>query len=99
MVCPVATFVIVTTAPWTIAPEGSLTVPTMLPVPTVVWADKDWVVLKSSTTAANCKAKELAALSAEASIAMPQVTAPAPCGESGPCNAGRSEVNRAWDLP
>ena len=39
MTWPVATLVIVTLAPLTTAPDGSLTVPTMLPVPTVVWAN------------------------------------------------------------
>ena len=37
--CPVPAFVIVTFAPLTTAPEGSVTVPTMLPVPTVVCAN------------------------------------------------------------
>jgi hypothetical protein len=36
--CPVAVLVIVTLAPLSTAPLGSLTVPTMLPVPTVAWA-------------------------------------------------------------
>ena len=38
MTCPVATLVIVTLAPLITAAEGSVTFPTMLPVPTVVWA-------------------------------------------------------------
>src|SRR5580704_14620426 len=40
MTCPVARLAIVTWAPRTTAAEGSVTLPTMLPVPTVVWADK-----------------------------------------------------------
>ena len=45
MNCPVATLVIVILAPLTTAPEGSLTVPTMLPVPTVVWANAGHAML------------------------------------------------------
>src|ERR1700682_4203543 len=39
MICRMATLVIVILAPLTTAPEGSLTLPTMLPVLTVVWAN------------------------------------------------------------
>ena len=51
MSCPVATLVIVTLAPLTTAPEGSLTVPTMLPVPTVVWANNGRPMLNSAKAA------------------------------------------------
>src|SRR5271170_4081711 len=51
MACPVARFVIVTLAPLTTAPEGSITVPTMLPVPTVVWANDGREIVGSAETA------------------------------------------------
>jgi len=43
MIWPVAVLVIVTCAPLITAPEGSLTAPTMLPVPTVVWPSEGCV--------------------------------------------------------
>src|SRR5438270_14044531 len=49
MTCPVDTLVIAIWAPATTAPEGSLTVPTMLPVPTVVWVNDRGATLKSAT--------------------------------------------------
>ena len=51
MTCRVATLVIVIWAPLTTAPEGSLTVPTMLPVPTVVWANNGRPMLNSTKAA------------------------------------------------
>src|SRR5438552_12237702 len=39
MTCPVSLFVMVTFAPGTTAPLGSVTVPTILPVEIVVWAN------------------------------------------------------------
>src|SRR5207302_1699984 len=51
MTCPVDTLVIAIWAPATTAPEGSLTVPTMLPVPTVVWVNDRGARLKSANPA------------------------------------------------
>ena len=49
MTCPVATLVTVIWAPLITAPEGSLTAPTMLPVPTVVCANKGKAVFTTVT--------------------------------------------------
>src|SRR5205085_10566894 len=50
MTCPVAILVIAIWALAITAPEGSLTVPTMLPVPTVVWVNDRGARLKSANT-------------------------------------------------
>lgn len=47
---PVATLVMVTRAPRSTAPEGSLTEPTMLPVPIVVWASSGQATINSHNT-------------------------------------------------
>ena len=47
IICPVALFVTVILAPVITAPEGSLTVPRILPVPTVVCADKQLLAFTS----------------------------------------------------
>ena len=44
--CSVAVFIISILAPGITNPDGSLTVPTMLPVPTVVWANNGRGVFK-----------------------------------------------------
>src|SRR5438105_6910283 len=51
MTCPVAILVIAIWALAITAPEGSLTVPTMLPVPTVVWVNDRGARLKSANPA------------------------------------------------
>ena len=66
--CPVAILVIVIPAPMTTAPEGSLTVPTMLPVPTVVWANKTGARLNKAKTAESRKAMMHAGFPAAALI-------------------------------
>src|SRR5437588_9436967 len=56
MTCPVAMFVIAIWALAITAPEGSLTVPTMLPVPTVVWVNDRGARLKSANPARSGRA-------------------------------------------
>src|ERR1700724_1196566 len=53
IICPVATLVMLTLAPMITAPEGSLTVPTMLPVLTVVWASIGRARIDSDKTVQN----------------------------------------------
>jgi len=57
MSCPVAKLVIVTLAPLITALERSLTVPTMLPVSMVVWANNGQGILKNANHAASTKLK------------------------------------------
>jgi hypothetical protein len=63
--------VIVTSAPLTTAPEGSLTVPTMLPVPTVVWANKQCVTLNRAKSAHSETARIRASLATVVTICHP----------------------------
>src|SRR5579863_620716 len=64
MICPVSTLVMVTLAPPITADEGSVTLPTILPVPTVVWANNLPSKLKSvsmgrSTTATHTSLRNI----------------------------------------
>jgi hypothetical protein len=77
---PVATFVIVTAAPTTAAPDGSLTVPTILPVPTVVWAVNDAEIVSSGEYETEVKLES----SCSSTHLVSQFMAVARRGEAGP---------------
>ena len=62
---------IVTSAPVTTAPEGSLTVPTILPVLTVVWANKQCVMLNGAKIAHDTTARERVSLATVVTICHP----------------------------
>src|SRR5215467_11778719 len=96
MSCPVATLVIVTLAPLTTAPVGSLTIPTMLPVPTVVCATSEGVTLGGNKTATYTTAKVSTNCLALVRIG-DEPRAGGRRGEADPCTAGRSGGAQALD--
>src|ERR1700737_4372071 len=94
MTCPVAAFLMVTCAPATTAPEGSLTVPTMLPVPTVVCANNGAAALTAVTKRRVGTSRPLAA----AVRMKTQLTPAGSCAGAYPCIAGRSAAEQKRDL-
>ncbi len=72
-------FVIVTLAPGITAPEESLTVPTTLPVPTVVWENSGREMVNRAITRSVSIGGPLLA----AALMMAQLTAAGPCSGVG----------------
>src|SRR5258707_9657227 len=91
MICRVATLVIVISAPLMTAPVGSLTVPTMMPVPTV-W-DHIGLVIRSITGNSQINNPSFLAL---VLISTP-LMAVGPYRVRGSLIAGRSGKDEGWD--
>src|SRR5438105_8228580 len=89
MTCPVVMFVIAIWALAITAPEGSLTVPTMLPVPTVVWVNDRGARLKSANPARSGRATTDESFIA-LTVTSHRLMAADQRGGTSPCISGRS---------